>query len=632
MAWCLTKDQETKFRKALSDKKIDPFKLSEMTSKQRNYLFGKYLSRDNASQVNALFESKMLLKNQQRGYITWAKKIVGVTPQVRRDLISRIEKMDRVLDPKEGEAFLNDLVNKRLGVEVTEKEARNINKLTKKMQKAQDGMVNNKFKTESDRLNYGRAKIAVANYVNQLKLQAGKKTLKETLLDPVGALSDVAGNAKSIRASMDNSAIFRQGWKTLWTHPKVWFSNAKKTFSDIWKTFGKDTVMDELNADLVSRENALNGNYNKMKLALGTIEEEFPGSVVEKIPGVKKFYKASENAFTAFVYKQRADVADIYLKIAEASGVDLSDPKEMKSIGKMVNSLTGRGSVGKLEPAANVFNNVFWSPRKMKADIDTLTVHALDKDFSKFARKESAKNTLKVIVGTAAILAIAKAIDPDSVEEDPRSADFGKIKVGNTRFDVSAGMSSIIVLASRLITSSSKSSTTGKITDLNSDDWGAMSKKDVIYNFLENKLSPFASVMMDLLEGKDFDGNKITTKTVLKNLFVPLPIENYFETLQEPDHANMLAIFLADFLGVGTNTYSAKENWSTSTSKEMTEFREMVGEKELEKANKLFNKRYNDWLRKARKSNEYLKMSNDERNDFVRKNKREIKVDILDSY
>jgi len=40
---------------------------------------------------------------------------------------------------------------------------------------------------------------------------------------------------------------------------------------------------------------------------------------------------------------------------------------------------------------------------------------------------------MRAVLGTAAVLTIAKALKPGSVEDDPRSADFGKIKIGNTR-------------------------------------------------------------------------------------------------------------------------------------------------------------------------------------------------------
>jgi len=636
VAWCLVKSEARKFRIALRDGvnnngKMHPLKLAEMTSEARRDLFSKYISEENAKQVNALFESKLLLKNQQQGMETWAKRVLGIKPEVKRDIFAKIERLEKVLDPKDDQ-FYRDLASTRLGVDVTQSEAKNLADMSKIIQERrlkakEDGT----FNTVEERLSYGRAKIGLTNYVKNLKLLAERKTLKEAIKDPVGSIKTIAGSSKAIRASMDNSAIFRQGWKTLWTHPRVWTRNAKQSFKNIWNTFGKDTVMDELNADLISRQNAINGRYKKMQLALGTIEEEFPVSFPEKIPVVSKLYKASENAFTAFVYKQRADIADLYLNIAEASGVDL-DQRELRSIGKMVNSLTGRGSLGRAEPAADAFNSIFWSPRKMKADIDTLILHYLDKDFSKFARKQSAINTLRVIMGTAAILAIANAIDDDSVDSDPRSANFGKIKVGNTRFDVSGGMASIVTLVTRLITRSTKSSTTNKVTKLNSGDFFSQTGFDVVVDFLGNKLAPVSAVIKDLLKGEDFNGNEITSLSVLKNLFIPLPIANTFETLRETDHANILLVMMADALGIGTNTYSPQSNWKKSTSKTLLQFKEVVGNKEFEKANETFNKRYNEWVSEVTSTKEYESLSEESKSDLITKGKSEIQSGVLEEY
>ena len=55
MAWCLTRDQEARFRQALLNKEIDPFKLAEMTSEQRRTLFEKYVDPENAIQINSLY-------------------------------------------------------------------------------------------------------------------------------------------------------------------------------------------------------------------------------------------------------------------------------------------------------------------------------------------------------------------------------------------------------------------------------------------------------------------------------------------------------------------------------------------------------------------------------------------------
>jgi hypothetical protein len=200
----------------------------------------------------------------------------------------------------------------------------------------------------------------------------------------------------------------------------------------------------------------------------------------------------------------------------------------------------------------------------LKSQIDTLLQPITGAGGSNFVRKQAAINLLKIIGGTAAVLGTAKALNKNSVEFDPRSADFGKIRVKDTRFDVSGGMSSLVTLASRLITMSSKSSTTGNIKKLNARDkkgnpvFGAQTGTDVIYNFFENKLSPAASVAKDLIEGQDFDGNKPTILKEAKNLFMPLPIATFEELKNNPNSANILISMIADALGISTNTYSPK--------------------------------------------------------------------------
>lgn len=551
--FCLPPDVTKKFLKGLKDGDIDPGKMAGMSSEERRGYLADFVGEKNAKAVNALFESKLLLKNQQQGMITWAKTIGGLKDTARRDIISKVNKLDKVLSETDQQSFLNDLADQRLGVGLSIDEANNIAKLAKDVANKK-----NLIGTD-DRLDYGRARVKFQNYLNELKDTANQKSIKEQLKNPIKVVSDIAGTAKSLKASLDDSAIFRQGWKTLFTHPGIWKTNALQSFKNLYRSFGGKAVIDELNADIVSRPTY--EMMRKAKLGVANIDEEsFPSHLPEKIPVFKKFYKASEDAFTAFVQKTRADVFDKYIKMAQDSGVDLDD-KQLQSIGKLVNSLTGRGSLGKLEPAANVINNVFFSPRALKSHIDTLLVHATDKGFSTFARKQAAINLVKIITGTAGILTTAAILKPGSVEKDPRSSDFGKIRIGNTRFDMTGGMSSLITLAFRLAQKSTKSATTGKITLLNQKDktgkpkFGAPTEKDQVYNFFEDKLSPAASIIKDIFNGEDFNGNKPTIGNETKNLLEPLPISNFEELEKNPNSANILLSVIADSLGISTNTY-----------------------------------------------------------------------------
>jgi len=546
MGYCIPKPNAQKFLKYLREGKITPEKMVSMSSEERRALFSEIVGPDEAKEMNAALESKLILKDQKRGMVTWLKQVTGLSKESKRDLISRIGKLDKVLEPATERAFLEDLASKRLGADISIDEAKKIAELAKAVTDAKAVK-----DAGGDRLIYGRADVALANYVADLKL-ANRPTFMENLKSPSKILNEVAGTAKGLNASLDNSAIFRQGWKTLFTNPIIWMKNAKQSFVDLVRRFGGKHVIDEVNAEIHSRPTY--DLMKKAKLDVGTTEEQFPTHLPAKIPILGRFYKASEAAYTGFVYRTRADVFDKYIKIAETAGVDLNK-EELLSIGKLVNSLTGRGHLGSAERVAGSINNFFFSPRFLKSNIDFLTAHQFQKDVSPFVRKKAAENLVKVIVGTASVLGIAYAINPDSVELDPRSSNFGKIKVGKTTFDVTGGMGSILTLAARLLTMSSKNALTGKVNPLNSGKFGASTGADVLVNFAEGKLSPSAGVIRDIIKGRDYNGNKPTALNELNNLFTPLPVKNAVQ-LYNAEDAPVLAGVIADSLGISINELS----------------------------------------------------------------------------
>src|SRR3990167_1013968 len=373
MPFCLPKFAAETFKTKLKDGTIDPAKLSDMTSAERRSFFEKHFGGENAKNVNALFESKLLLKNQQTGLINWAKQVVGMKPEVRRDIISRIEKMDKILSPAEERAFLEDLAAQKLGVGVTLAEASKIAELSRKIQesKAQgaEGQKN---------LAYGKAKVELENYLSELKSSA-KGFISRIKEAPGEAALEVAGTTKSLKASLDNSYIGRQGIKMMWSHPSIWFRNARQSFLDMVRTYGGKAVMDEVKADIMSRPHYMDGTYKKMGIKLDTIEESFPSKMLEKIPAVGRLFKGADVAFTAQAYKNRADYADLLLKTAERNGIDITDVKQLSSMGRLVNSMTGRGNLGPLEPSADTLNVALFSARFFKSNLDTLTAHTFDK-------------------------------------------------------------------------------------------------------------------------------------------------------------------------------------------------------------------------------------------------------------
>jgi hypothetical protein len=568
---CLPKELVDRFVQGLKDNKLNPETLANMSSEERRALLSQFVGGGDAPGVNALFESKLLMKNQETAMISWVKSVAGLKPKIQRELIDRVNKLGKVLTPIERESFFNDLAAHRLGTEVTAEQAQKISELANKFNKAKAN--------PNSGLEYGASEVALNNYVNDIKLENGKQSLndifKSIKKDPASGtieqVSNLAGVAKGIKASLDNSSIFRQGWKTMFTNPTIWAKNASQSFVDIAKQLGSkpsnNTIIDGVRAEILSRPNARNGMFKNMKLDIGNLEEAFPTALPEKIPLFGRLYKASETAYTGFLYRMRADIADKMINLAQEQGVNLADKAQSESIGKLVNSLTGRGSLGSLEKIGKEVNTIFFSPKNLKSSFDFLTAHQLQKGVTPFVRKQAATNLFKAVGGMATIMGIAEALRPGSVEFDPRSSDFGKIKIGNTRFSIGGGMESLVTLAARIVKQSTKSSTTGKVTKLGTGTYGSKTGVDVVIAFGENKLSPISSLIKDLLSQQDFNGNPISFLPSKKNeyqgelinLLAPLPITNTISSLQDPKSANIVLTTIADALGIATNTYGSKK-------------------------------------------------------------------------
>lgn len=559
MAFCLPKEFSDKMITALKEGRIVPEKLINMSSKQRRTFLEDIVGKENAKEVNAQLEAKLILKDQKKGLVSWAKKLTGITEQARRDLLSKIERLEKVLEPTTEKAFLEDLVSKRLGTDVTIEEAKTIAESAKQVRELKEAIPPTDLPRSDARIKYGTAEVLFRDYVDALKLKDPRtklKKFKDFVTNPKKMIFELAGLTKSLLASLDNSFFGRQGIKVLYNKPTIWAKDFIKSFGDIVKELRGIDAITPIKADVFSRPNALNGKYEAGKYDLGiAFEEAFPSSVPAKIPIFGRVFKAAESAFNGGALRMRADLADNIIRVAEKQGIDALNPVEAIPMGKLINSMTGRGSIGKLSVIGGELNVAVFSIKFLKSNIDFLTAHVLDKSFSPFAKKQAAFNLMRAVASVSAILWTAEQLFPGSVETDAKSADFGKIRIGNTRFDITGGMSSLIILAIRLGTGKSKSATSGRITDLGSGKWGSFTRFDVINNFWSGKLSPLAGAFRDFARARNFEGDKPTVGNTTLNLITPIPFQTFQELQEDPESADLLLSMILEGLGISANTY-----------------------------------------------------------------------------
>jgi len=638
--------------------------LTGVTSKQREAIL-KRIKEVQAEKLKRTFspEEDQIFLNE----LVDQKLGIGISPEESKtifELSRQVQEGSDLFDPKKIEDRLTSIVgeldaekkavvqeliqrldNKSHGKKITSDSLKRIknylsgekpsDETKKSIEKLVDDIV--KARKESDK--YGAARVALDDFIGETKL--GIKPSYNFDVETMGRITkDIAGFAKSTVASIDNSFIGRQGIWTLFSgHPIIWAKTLAKSLEIAGKSLGGKEALKGLRASIYGRPNAMNGNYERMKLAVGMAEEAYPTSLPEKIPLLGKLFKASQEAFTGSAYYMRAELADALIAKRLKQGVDLTDKKQAESLGILINSMTGRGTEG-LGKLGEKTNALLFSPKFLQANLDKLTAHTFSTKVTTKDKAEAAKNLLSVISSVGGLLYVAETLKPGSVEWDPRSSDFGKIRIGDTRFDVSGGMGSIVTLLAR-IGGGTKNSTTGIVTK--PTDFGGRSVLDLGVGFFENKLSPLAGTLVDLLKKEDFNGDPYTMEALkkdpkdvmwrlVKGVLVPLPIQNAPKNFENFDSSTALAISIIDGFGIGTNTYGFRNNWSDNPGKEMRGFRDKVGEETFDKENENFAKSVNEKILKLRMTSEFQSKSDEEKKAFLEKLKDQEKEAIFKKY
>lgn len=371
---------------------------------------------------------------------------------------------------------------------------------------------------------------------------------------------------RAMMATGDLSAPLRQGI-FMTSKPKQFLPAFLKMFKYAASEKAYKNLMDDIakrpTYGLMEKNNlALTG----MDDALTNREEAFISNWSEKIPLFGKLARASNRAYSGFLNKVRVDVFDDLVRQAQKQGVNLDDnPEVARNIARLVNAGTGRGELPtSIAKHATALNGIFFSPRLMASRLQLMNPVFYAK-MDPFTRKQALSMLVKAVGGAGTILGLAKAGGAD-VGTDPRSADFGKIKLGNTRVDMLGGFQQYIKLAAQLMTGQVVSSTTGKVITLG-EGYKPMTRLDIIGRFLEAKEAPLPSFFTSLIRGQNSIGQQFNVPEEIASRFYPILWGDLKDLYAEQGPAMGTALTTLAMLGSGVQTYGPGMP-GTTTSKE----------------------------------------------------------------
>lgn len=373
---------------------------------------------------------------------------------------------------------------------------------------------------------------------------------------------ELANIPRALMASFDLSAPLRQG-VFLVGHPKWW----KSAFKDMFKYFGSPKAYAQLMENI--KANPLYETMVKSGLSiteLGSLtarEEAFQSNWAELIPGIGKIVRASARAHTGFLNKVRVDAFTDLAKKGVQLGI--KDPKYLKDVAWFLNAATGRGNLGALENSAVALNATLFSPRLISSRLSLLNPNVyIGPKLHPEVRKEALKS-LFLFAGIASTVASLAWLGGAAVETDPRNADFMKIKVGNTRYDILGGFQQPIRLAAQFVSGKIISSTTGKTLTLG-EGYKPITRIGVVGRFLEYKEAPVISFAHGLLRERTAMGEKFDVPTEVANRFIPMVVQDMKDLYNEKGLVG-IGLAVPAIFGVGVQTYGGVQSYGLEGKK-----------------------------------------------------------------
>ena len=436
---------------------------------------------------------------------------------------------------------------------------------------AEDGL-NALFGTYKD--SKGQAKLPEPKQIEHLGRVFGEEMQKsltvlregrESKMSKTDKIVETLNFSRALLASFDFSAAGRQGLLMLPMAPKQWgkalYQGYRAWSSPKYAKFIELQIKTDPTYPLykdVGGEFTEVGNQTRG-------EEVFASKFANKIPGIK----ASERSYTTTLNSLRFHTFKKYADSWKGTGKAKADYKQLSDF---IRHATGRGDLGGLKKYQHFLNAGFFAPRLTIGRVQA--VYDMFKGVGGDIKARQMNPTRKIIaadlvggfaagMGALYLLSMIKGV---KVERDPRSSDFGKVRFGNTRLDFWGGYSQIMRFVARMATGELKSTVSGDISETQ--------RGQVLWRFLQSKMSPAAGLAVDLARGETFLGEPLDMSgdvlaTQAWQRFVPLFFQDVTDALHYQGLKSAAVVTPLALHGIGAMTYTPSPSSESARIKDV---------------------------------------------------------------
>jgi hypothetical protein len=401
--------------------------------------------------------------------------------------------------------------------------------------------------------------------------------------------ADALGLPKAVKSSIDISAPGRQGfilvtrkeWYQAWgAQLKALLSEKSAVQLEDVILAGAETRKAASRGDLQAIENVRRAtqrdlyglemtSFGERRLGegLNRTEEAFQTSLARKIPYAGPLIHASNRAFVTYLNKLRADMFDNFaLKMLKKNLPKNELDDELRNMAVWLNIATGRANLSQKVASSDVLiwaNKLAYSPKLFASRVQTVYKAGqvvTGKGLPPHMRKEIARDLVGFAFTNISVMTLMYNFGwiTDKVELNPLSSDFGKGRIGNTRYDPWASFQPIIRYIAQISMGMKKNPVTKETTQAN--------RMKSILSFLRSKADPgLPAFFIDATSGQTFMGEDVDYTSVggimagVRRHFIPLYIDDVVEAIEAEGWMGAVKVAGPAGMGIGVVTFEPSD-------------------------------------------------------------------------